>query len=200
MPAAIVRGARFMWAGPAVGADHTGGGGNNGQGLATSASYNEDVTDKTHRRTPRQRDGGIRAASAILIPIFTGTFHSDTPSMSTSSFDPDRIRRQVRFHAYVPLCRRDSIARFKTAVGNMVRFGNPDGTGTVIEPGLIATQVESRSKTKMTSMRRHPFSAYVTVSTASYTVDAVFKTFTFTGKPILRCQYVGRWASQESEP
>jgi hypothetical protein len=91
--------------------------------------------------------------------------------------------------------------KFKTAGGNMVRFGNPDGTRTVIEPGLTAAQVDVQIKdaNDVNADATHPL-AYVTVSTLNYTLDAVFTTFSLTGKPILRFPYVGRYASTESEP
>ena len=141
-------------------------------------------------------------ASAILIPIFVGTFQCGY-TFYVYNLLCTQIRAGARYASIRTFRCTDatSITKFKTAVANMVRFGNPDGTGTIIEPGLTAAEVdvEIKDKTGADADASH-LPIYVTVSTASYKVDAVFKTFTFTGKPILRFQYVGRYASQESEP
>jgi Flp pilus assembly protein TadG len=141
-------------------------------------------------------------ASAILIPIFVGTFQCGY-TFYVYNLLCTQIRAGSRYASVRTFRCVDatSITKFKTAVGNMVRFGNPDGTGKVIEPGLTAGEVdvEIKDKTGVDADSSH-IPNYVTVSTTSYKVDAVFKTFTFTGKPILRFQYVGRYAPQESEP
>ena len=158
------------------------------------------------KKRPRSRRGNamieFALASTILIPMFIGTFQ-----FGYTFYVYNLLSTQIRAGARYASIRTfrcadsDSIAKFKTAVGNMVRFGNPDGSGTLIEPGLTAGEVDVQIKDRndVNADKTH-IPDYVTVSTASYTVDAVFKKFTFTGKPILRFAYIGRFASEESEP
>ncbi len=141
-------------------------------------------------------------ASTILIPVFIGTFQFGY-TFYVYNLLSTQIRAGARYGSVRAFRCADttSIAKFKTAVANMVRFGNPDGTGTLIEPGMNASQldVEIKDKNGVDADATH-IPAYVTVSTTSYSVDAVFKTFIFTGNPFMRFQYVGRYASKESEP
>ena len=140
-------------------------------------------------------------ASTILIPMFFGTFQFGY-TFYVYNLLSSQIRAGARYASLRTFrCQGSSIAKFKTAVGNVVRFGNPEGTGVVIEPGLTAAQVDVQIKDKngVNADSTHT-PEYVTVSTTGYAVDAVFKTFTFTGKPILRFPYIGRYAAQESEP
>lgn len=141
-------------------------------------------------------------ASAVLIPIFFGTFQFGY-TFYVYNLLSSQIRAGARYASMRTFRCSDgaSITKFKTAVANVVRFGNPAGTGTVIEPGLTAAEVDVQIKDKndVNADATH-IPDYVSVSTASYTVDAVFKTFTFTGKPILRFSYVGRFAPEDSEP
>jgi Flp pilus assembly protein TadG len=158
------------------------------------------------KKRPESRRGNAMVefalASAILIPIFIGTFQFGY-TFYVYNLLSTQIRAGARYASMRTFRCSDSasIGKFKTAVGNMVRFGNPDGTGTLIEPGLTAgaVDVQIKDKNDVDADATH-LPDYVTVSTTSYTVDAVFKTFTFTGKPILRFPYVGRFASAESEP
>jgi hypothetical protein len=89
-------------------------------------------------------------------------------------------------------------------VKNMVRFGNPDGSGNLIEPGLTAAQLDVQIKDKNGADADDTHvPAYVIVSTSTgtpYAVDAVFSTFTFSGKPVVRFPYIGEFAPAETEP
>src|SRR5712672_877880 len=76
-------------------------------------------------------------ASTILIPLFIGTFQFGY-TFYVYNLLSTQIGAGARYTSTRTFRCSDaaSIAKFKTAVGNMVRFGNPDGTGTLIEPDL----------------------------------------------------------------
>ena len=90
------------------------------------------------------------------------------------------------------------VSGFKTAVQNMVMYGNPDGTGTLIEPGLTTSQIDVQVKSSTgVDASASVVPSYVTVTTKNYSIDAVITTFNFNGKPIVRFPYLGRYAPGE---
>ena len=145
-------------------------------------------------------------ASLILIPIFVGTFQ-----FGYTFYVYNLLCTQMRAGARYASVRTfrcsnaDSITNFKANVKNMVRFGNPDGSGALIQPGLKAEQldVQIKDRTGVVDADATHVPAYVIVSTSTatpYTVDAVFTTFTFSGKPVVRFPYIGEFAPAETEP
>jgi len=144
-------------------------------------------------------------SSLILIPIFAGTFQ-----FGYTFYIYNLLCTQMRAGARYASTRAfrcsnsTSITHFKDKIKNMVRFGSPDGTGTLIEPGLTAAQLDVQIKDKngVDADDTH-VPAYVIVSTSTatpYSVDAVFKTFTFSGKPVVRFPYIGEFSPAETEP
>jgi hypothetical protein len=91
-----------------------------------------------------------------------------------------------------------SVTTFKQQVRNVVRFGNPDGTGTLIEPQLTDAELDVQIKdvNGVDADSTH-VPNYVTVTTINYSVNAVVTTFNFNGKPLARFPYVGRYAPEE---
>ena len=81
-------------------------------------------------------------AATVLIPIFLGTFQ-----FGYGFYVYNLMSSQVRAGARYASLRTyrcgnaSSMTAFTTAVKNVVRFGNPTGTGTVIEPGLQDSEV-----------------------------------------------------------
>jgi len=81
-------------------------------------------------------------AATVLIPIFIGTFQ-----FGYAFYVYNLMASQVRAGARYASLRTyrcgssSSMTAFQTAVRNVVRFGNPSGTGTVIEPGLLDGEV-----------------------------------------------------------
>jgi Flp pilus assembly protein TadG len=80
---------------------------------------------------------------------------------------------------------------FATEVVNMVVYGNPQGTGTPAVPGLDA------SKVAVTMTPSTGFPNTITVSLTSVTVNTVFRTFTFTGKPSVTVRFSGEYFTPE---
>lgn len=162
--------------------------------------------NRSFKKTMGSRRGNamieFALASAFLIPIFLGTFQ-----FGYAFYVYNLLATQVRAGARYASMRtfrcvdQPSIDHYKLHVRNMVRYGNPDGTGNVIEPGLTDAQVDVQIKGKNDADARwnNP-PDYVTVSTTGYALDAVIKTFTFTGKPVVRFPYVGIYSPASTEP
>ena len=76
---------------------------------------------------------------------------------------------------------------FETGVKNMVVYGNLSGEGPVLVPGLQTSQV---------SVARTPAEGVpdrITVGITSVTVNAIFRSFTFTGKPKVTVRFSGKY-------
>ena len=138
-------------------------------------------------------------ASFVIIPLFVGTFQ-----FGYTFYVYNLLCTQMRAGArYASLktfkCLSSSeIDSFKTSVKNMVMYGNPDGTGTLIEPGLTPGQIDVEVKDSSgNNADSSHIPSYVTVTTQNYSVNAVITTFNFNGKPIVRFPYLGRYAPGE---
>lgn len=89
------------------------------------------------------------------------------------------------------------IERGKNAIRNMVVYGDP-------QPSIEATPILHGLKPEHVSVDwiaeagRAPVA--VDVSIHDFTVDAIFRAFTFDGKPLVEFPYVGRYAPGETEP
>ena len=88
-------------------------------------------------------------ASFVLIPLFVGTFQ-----FGYAFYVYNLLCTQTRAAArYASLktfkCSTSAkITDWKTSVKNTMRFGNPDGSGTLIEPGLDASEIDVQIKDK----------------------------------------------------
>jgi Flp pilus assembly protein TadG len=135
-------------------------------------------------------------ASFVIIPLFLGTFQFGY-TFYVYNLLCTQMRAGARY-ASLTTFKGSGGDAFKTAVKNMVMYGNPDGTGTLIEPGLTASQidVEVKSATGVDASATI-LPSYVTVTTVNYSVNAVITTFNFNGKPIVRFPYLGRYAPAE---
>src|SRR5215471_20455770 len=124
-------------------------------------------------------------SAGVIIPLFLGTFQ-----FGYTFYVYNMLSTQMRAGArYASLktfaCSTSSeIDSFKTAVKNVIMYGNSAGTGTLIEPGLTASQidVEVKDSSGNNADATHTPS-YVNVSTVNYSIDAVITTFNFNGKP-----------------
>jgi Flp pilus assembly protein TadG len=85
---------------------------------------------------------------------------------------------------------------FNTAVKNMVVYGNtsPANGAQPVVPGLTLAMVNDVN----ISWDSGNVPTDCTVSIGSYTIDAVFKTFTLSGKPSFKVPYFGKYCSSGS--
>jgi Flp pilus assembly protein TadG len=140
-------------------------------------------------------------ASTVLIPIFLGTFQYGY-AFYVYNLMSTQVRSGARYASLRTFrCGNNSSATaFKTAVKNVVRFGNPSGTGSVIEPGLQDNQISvSILDASGADADGTHTPSYVVVKAANYSVDAVVTTFTFNGKPSVTMPYLGQYAPAETE-
>ena len=125
-------------------------------------------------------------AASILVPLFTGTFQ-----FGYTLYVYNNLQSAVRGGArYASMRSYDSAtitpsSEFSTAVKNMVVFGNPEGTGQPVSRGLTPSNVQIQPNMNGASPES------ITVQIAGYTVDAVFTSFTFNGKPGTTFPYTG---------
>lgn len=79
---------------------------------------------------------------------------------------------------------------FIVAVKNMAAYGNPGGGGTPLAPGLDAGNI---SVTWTYDTKSVPDT--ITVGVTGYAVNAVFQSFTWSGKPSVTVRYAGSYKS-----
>ncbi len=143
-------------------------------------------------------------ASLVLIPVFVGTFQ-----FGYTFYAYNLLCTQIRAGARYASMRTfggssSSITAFQTATKNMVVYGNPSPgqSPTSIVPGLSIDQIDVTVKAAdgVTSADSTHVPATVTVATSSgtpFTIDGVFKTFTFSGHPSLQFPYNGQYEPAE---
>jgi len=108
-------------------------------------------------------------------------------------FAYNNLESQVRWAAqYASRITYDSSTstptnNYRDSVRNMVLYGDPAGGTTPVVPGLSASDIS----VMMQFSRSRP--AAVTVTVGRYTVNAVFRSVTFSGKPGVTFPYIGRW-------
>ena len=153
------------------------------------------------RRSPRRGSAMIEFAlvSMVLIPMFVGTFQFGYAFyvynlLCTQARGAARYASMKTFACANPA----RIKAWKTAVRNTMRYGNPDGSGRLMEPGLEDAQIDVQIKDKNGANADDSHApAYVTVTTANFTMKGVIATFHFNNKPMVQFPYVGRWAPSE---
>src|SRR5262249_39838534 len=74
---------------------------------------------------------------------------------------------------------------FSTGVKKMGVYGNSAGTGNPVAPGLTTDDVQGLA------VMKGAIPSSITVQVTGYSVDAVFRTFTFNGKPSTTFAYTG---------
>src|SRR5437667_12127656 len=82
-------------------------------------------------------------ASLILIPMFFGAFQFGY-TFYVYNLLCSQIRAAARYGSIRTFNAGNAASKtaFSTAVKNVVIYGNPDGSGTVIEPGITAAKLE----------------------------------------------------------
>jgi hypothetical protein len=140
--------------------------------------------------TTRRQSGSaileFAVSLTILIPIFAAVFQ-----FGYTLFLYNTLDSAVRAGAhYASMRSYDSTthtpsAAFSKAVKNLVVYGNPQGTGKPIAPGLSIANVEVLPN--MNGAAPESITARIT----GYTIDAIFTSFKFEGKPSVTFPYTG---------
>jgi Flp pilus assembly protein TadG len=82
----------------------------------------------------------------------------------------------------------DSGHTFTTSVKNMAVYGSPTTGTAALAPGLTTANINVTWTTDATGL---PLT--ITVSVTHYTINAVFQTFTWSGKPSMTVRFAGRY-------
>ena len=137
-------------------------------------------------------------ASGILIPAMAGTFQ-----FGYSYYVYDRLQAAVTNgtlyasnRTYRTLNGSTDLTKIKTAVKNMVVYGDPAPANNAV-PLVKGLQT---SHVVVTYTLANSVPASVKVNLNGYQINAFFKTYTFTDKPVATYPYTGRYAPEESEP
>jgi Flp pilus assembly protein TadG len=82
----------------------------------------------------------------------------------------------------------NATSAFSTQVKNMAVYGSPAGGGQALVPGLTTAQVSVAWTVDTEGLPQT-----VTVRIVNFPVYAVFKSFTFTNKPVCTVRFAGRF-------
>ena len=141
------------------------------------------------------------ALSAILlISIFTGTFQFGYTFYVYNSLVTavSAAARYASLHALTNDNNQTVPAAFANDVKQMAVYGTvaPSGSQAPIAPGLSTGNINVA--VRFTGAAGTPTNrpVEVTVSVTGYQINAIFKTFTFTGKPASTFSYFGSYCSE----
>ena len=153
------------------------------------------------RRTLGARRGNavleFALSSAILIYAFAGVFQFGYSMYLYNELEAG-VRAGVRYASLAGISNNADAsipAAYSTAVENMVVYGTPSpaqNQAPVIKgltTGVVTVGVNFDSGHVPTD---------VSVKISTYSVDAIFKTFTFVNKPVLKMPYFGKYCSNGS--
>ena len=140
----------------------------------------------------------LAVCAAVMVSFLAGTFQFGYTfyiynQLVTAVGNGGRYAAQRTFRAGTPW----DIERGNAAIRNMVVFGDPQpvaGSAPLV-PNLKPEHVEVQW---VTAGQGAPKAIDVFIH--GYTLNAVFRAFTFEGRPSVEFPYVGRYAPSESEP
>ncbi|MGH9720668.1 MAG: TadE/TadG family type IV pilus assembly protein [Bryobacteraceae bacterium] len=171
-----------------------------------------------HLRRPRagrhNRGGNVMIEFAVsiflILAIFGGTFQFGY-AFYVYNLLCNQIRAGARYAAIrdFKCSNTTGITSYKDAVKKMVAYGKPNpsvGDGIVV-PGLTlaAVNVEIKASTDGNGDGTNDDAdnfhtpSFVQVSTTGFSLNALFASYSLTGKPSLIMPYVGRYAPEETE-
>jgi Flp pilus assembly protein TadG len=150
------------------------------------------------RRRRRQSGNAIvefALGSFILMSVFTGTFEFGYTFYIYNNLQTavNNGAKYAALRPYEPTSATPE-ACFKTAVQNMVAYGDPSGTTTTsVAPSLAPSNVA------LTPTFTNGVPSAMTVGITGYTINAVVAKFSLTNKPQATYPYLGRYAGGDGE-
>ena len=140
----------------------------------------------------------LAICAGVLVSCLAGTFQFGYTffvynQLVTAIGNGGRYAAMRTYRAATPA----DIEKGSAAIRNMVVFGDakPPADLAPAVAGLTPDQVEVRWVTDSSQV---PTAVNVTIR--SFSVNAIFKTFTFSGRPGVEFPFVGRYAPSEKEP
>lgn len=124
--------------------------------------------------------------SGVLVAAFAGTFQFGYTFYRYNSLSAaiNDGARYASLRTYDSNSSTPSDA-FQEAVQNIVVYGDPSGGNSPIAPGLATSNV------KLTVTFTNSVPSAMTVAITGYTIDALFTTYTLSGKPNVTYPYTG---------
>jgi Flp pilus assembly protein TadG len=156
------------------------------------------ITPLVRQNRKRQKGSAIlefAIGSGILVAAFTGTFQFGYSLYIYNNLQT-AVNNGAKYAALRPYEPTDTTpeACFKTAVQNMVVYGDPTGTATTpVAPSLVPGNVF----VNVTFANGVP--STMTVGISSYKIDSAVTTITLTNKPQVTYPYLGRYAGGNGE-
>jgi Flp pilus assembly protein TadG len=146
----------------------------------------------TGRRADRRRGTAyleFAIGSGVLLAAFSGTFQFGYTMIQYNKLEM-AVAQGARFASLIPY---DSAtvtpsSAYVSAVRNMVLYGSPAAGTTPALAGLGASNVN------LTVTFTQGVPAAVAVSISGYSINALFGSFTLSGKPQVTYPYQGVWA------
>jgi Flp pilus assembly protein TadG len=149
---------------------------------------NAETSSSCRSRRARQK-GNFTLEFAISFALIWGLLTS-VYGLGQALYTYNRL--QVAVSNASRLAGRDGIpaapATYVNRVKNQAVFGNPDGTGTPLVPGLTTGNIDVAIESDSSGVPRN-----VTVKVTSFALDGVFWKTTLTNKPQLTTRYAGRY-------
>lgn len=133
-------------------------------------------------------------SSTILIYAFTGVFQFGYSMYLYNELEAG-VRAGVRYASLAGISNTgdSSIpAAYSTAVQNMVVYGTPSPGQN---PAPVINGLTPAVVTVGVTFDGGHVPTGVSVKISSYSIDAIFQTFTFTNKPVLTMPYFGKYCS-----
>ena len=153
-----------------------------------------------HRRRSQRGHAVLELAlsAGLMLACLAGTFQFGYTfylynQLVTAVGNGARYAAQRTYRAATP----QDVEKGLRAVRNMVVYGDsrPSASAEPVVPGLTIDNVRAQW---VRSGIGEP--SAVLVSIEDFPVDAVFASYTFTGRPSVEFPFVGRYAPSESEP
>jgi Flp pilus assembly protein TadG len=128
-------------------------------------------------------------SAGVLLAAFSGTFGFGYSLLQYNRLQT-AVAQAARYAAIIPYDSATTTpsSQFLTSVQNMVLYGNPAGGNSPFLSGLTSTNVSLT----VTFTNGTPSSVQVSIN--EYTINALFASFTLTGKPRVSYPYQGVWS------
>lgn len=140
----------------------------------------------------------LAISAGVMVTFLAGTFQFGYTfyaynQLVTAAGNGARYAAQRTYRAATSA----DVDRGKAAIRNMVVYGDaqPAPDAAPVVPGLKPEHIDVEWIAKPGEAPEA-----VDISVHGYTVDALFKAFTFEGKPFVEFPFIGRYAPAESEP
>ncbi len=157
---------------------------------------------KFAKRTAKSERGHamleLAISAGVLVTCLAGTFQFGYTfyvynQLVSAVGNGARYASQRTYRAATP----DDVDRGKAAIRNMVVYGDPQPS-TDASPMVVGLKPEQVNVEWVAGKEGAPQA--VDVSIHDYMVDAIFRAYTFDGKPFVEFPFIGRYAPGEREP